>query len=169
MLGVSISIRDSAKLREKDDLPGKISRIENAIDILERVTEIDLAFDARSHKNRFVQVDYSTMYKILDDYNELTEIIPKKLKNDFIYIDAEAYQMYLRFKDQVQLLGMTFINEVGLESEDYKDSKVTSLAGFIDFLYKRDKKFTYQLGMIYADLHVQLALKHEQLIEELDY
>ena len=94
--------------------------------------------------------------------------------------------MYLRFKNQVQLLGMKFKNDIEMKLEYYEKYAVARVTtGIVDFdkaiedvenfsplidtLHKHDKIFTHELGMIYKDLHTQLELKHERLIKELDY
>ena len=37
------------------------------------------------------------------------------------------------------------------------------------FYHKKNREFAFALHMIYFDIHTQLTLKHDQLIEELDY
>lgn len=199
LLGVSISIRDNAKLRMKNDLPGKISHIESALRKLNQAIESEIAFNPKYGTARFISINTSYELEFLDFIKELTEVLPEDLKEDFIYIDADAYRMYLRSRENVELLEMELENETRMLIEDFNWSFTDNLArvyvkkklveindlkisetleghehivnfvGLYNTLMQKDREFSFKIELIYKDLHTQLQMKHERLIKELDY
>lgn len=196
LLGVRYSIEHNEKMRTRNELPDKLFRIESVKSLLEKIIEKDLVFEGRdpyNPTNNFVGINRDLQMVKFELIEKFTEDIPETLKKDFVYIDAETYRMYLDFKNKIYLLESRMFSDAEIKLMDFQEKALEKVEDYMEkydwllkkvmenselkdemseltkLISKKDREYTFHLSSIYNDLYMQILLKHEQLILELDY
>ena len=203
LFGVQLSIQHNVEMKSKEELPNKIKYIENALGELNEVIKSDLDIDPGDREAKFISIK-NTSFEFYElglpsNFKKLTETLPESIKDNFIYIDADAYQMYLSFRKKVKRLGAELeseaammVNDLNRERKDdagwhllstnlgrvmylekpknlESNSTTEKVVMLYNTLLQMDREFSFELEMIYKELYTELKLKHKQLIKELDY
>lgn len=178
LFGVKLTIENNEKQKAKEELPKKILNMDKAVNKIEQVvrrleegkdlTVLDLNKDTKLYTN--------------ETYKKYTVDIMNCIRDYLILVDSESYKIFLDTREKMNLLEFE-LNELQISLldfyEKYDEPERTNKEYFYNRfadkhkiekeVRKKNNELVYNIEMNYKDILIQLQIKQENLIKEMDY
>ncbi|MDY7224648.1 MIP/aquaporin family protein [Halalkalibacterium halodurans] len=130
LMGVLLTIKDSEKIRKKDEFPVKIDSLENIIEItddnikkLDYYTRLKDPFDLQPRKLKLFIIDHNLEIQETAEFKELTDSYLNRIKPNVLRIDAHWYKEFFRLRQKLNCLKSQFkqnedLHELWEEAQD---------------------------------------------------
>lgn len=197
LMGVRTTINHNEELRNKENFPNKLYRLEKLISYLENTYkefEDMMALDFGEKRSFFYSIDTNyNLYKSERFYRYTNQLF-EKLNEDIVYVDSKTYKMFFEFRRKVndlyqevmwdveynlfeftQDLIDKFIGEdinpmyINWEELSLNDDQKSRLSELKRQLNKSEKKYIYCQSEMIQDLKYQITDHYMKLIDEMNY
>ncbi|MEF3330575.1 hypothetical protein [Oceanobacillus oncorhynchi] len=178
LFGVKLTIENNEKQKAKEELPIKILNMEKAVNEIDKIvsgledgmvlTVLDL------NKNMVLYTN--------EIYKKYTDDILNGIRDYLILVDSESYKIFLDTREKMNILEFELnelqirlfdfyerYNEPEKMNKNYMDNYLADKSKIEKEVVKKNNIISYKIMMNYGDLFIQLQLKQESLIKEMDY
>ncbi len=175
LLGVQRTIKHNEEIKEKNDFPAKIHRLEKVCFYLDDIYEEVMVLLSKTEKGYqpgyFFTIVDNQLYKQPYFYKYTDELF-EKIGSELVYVDSYSYREFFQFRKEINDLFKTVMGDISIKIWNFsqKDSEISE--DFND-LYKtfleNELEYISSIGHCLGQFKWKLSDHYLSLVKKMDY